>query len=1065
MEYRKRINLNMDWETRLDSLDGGNLLKEEQKQWKTVQIPHNWEDYQGYRKESHGNLHGTAWYRKKLLLETGKADEHRFISFEGVSSYADVYLNGEKIGYHAGGLTGFTVDITNAQRNGENELKVYAAHPEKIKDLPWVCGGCFGTPNTEGSQPFGIFRPVSMYSTGAVRILPFGVWILPTGVKSGKVTVRIRTEVENLEEKEVSVVLCSRILDADGAEVECLSEEVVLQPGEKRTIEQVSGEFREPKFWSTDKPYLYYVESCVKTDGRVSDWVKNSFGLRFMEWENFPGTVEREIDAEKLKELPSESNHYFSRYTRGSEDSLVRIAPCGVRITLPECAETGTVIRLETSLENRDEKAHRVCMESFVQTYNATKSIANLKEIVTLEAGERKTIIQETERFSYLDMWTEENPFLHGVYTTVREEENPLMEHNQTYTSFGICPQDGLVNKGDAYLESGNADKGEKHRFLLNGEHVFINGTAEYQHLLGNDHAFDVEQIAARMKQIQAAGFNAFREAHCPHDLRYLEACEQMGILYWAQMGAHLYFDNQNFHNNFLKLTEEFVRERRNSPCVILWGIQNESLLPTYFGDEVRQLIRSLDDTASTERLVTTCNGGSGSDWNVPQNWLGTYGGNSLHYAEELKKQLMAGEYGQYRVLGKHEEGNPERRQNSGGDVSEELFAFCLENKVRLAEQIREYVYGHYQWIFSTHANPGRETVFCLDGSGRDTVGVVNSKGLLTCWGEPVDAYYMYRSNYVSPRKEPMVYIVSHTWPDRFGKVGEAADICVYSNCEEVELFVGFMDGAVSGMAEGIRQEIPKGLSDREDLPRGYSYGKKTRGKRGEHFVFENCEVSCNMLSAVGYVDGKPVAVDRILLENLPMAQGLEEWILAQPDILKPQDGEYLYRVNCGGGEYVDSHGNVWEGDCIGENLRYICHSWAEEYPELDADLGSVRTSSDLISGTRAQELFRSYRYGREKLEYVFPVENGNYAVELYFMEPWYGVGGGMDCTGWRLFDVAVNEVLISKVDIWKESGGVHTALKKTVEVEVMEGEIHIRFPRVYSYQAVISAIAICRKR
>jgi len=51
--------------------------------------------------------------------------------------------------------------------------------------------------------------------------------------------------------------------------------------------------------------------------------------------------------------------------------------------------------------------------------------------------------------------------------------------------------------------------------------------------------------------------------------------------------------------------------------------------------------------------------------------------------------------------------------------------------------------------------------------------------------------------------------------------------------------------------------------------------------------------------------------------------------------------------------------------------------------------------------------------------------------VELYFTEPWLGTGGGMDCSTWRLFDVAVNEQKVLKnVDIWKEVGH-DGALKK----------------------------------
>jgi hypothetical protein len=49
-----------------------------------------------------------------------------------------------------------------------------------------------------------------------------------------------------------------------------------------------------------------------------------------------------------------------------------------------------------------------------------------------------------------------------------------------------------------------------------------------------------------------------------------------------------------------------------------------------------------------------------------------------------------------------------------------------------------------------------------------DRVGPVNYKGLFTPWGQPTDAFYMYRANYAPKDKEPMVYIVSHTWPNRW---------------------------------------------------------------------------------------------------------------------------------------------------------------------------------------------------------------------------------------------------------------------------------------------------------
>lgn len=71
--------------------------------WSEVRIPHNWDDYHGYHSVSHGNLHGTAWYQI-IFEEDGPLNGgRRYAFFEGVGSYATVYLNGQRLGYHAGG--------------------------------------------------------------------------------------------------------------------------------------------------------------------------------------------------------------------------------------------------------------------------------------------------------------------------------------------------------------------------------------------------------------------------------------------------------------------------------------------------------------------------------------------------------------------------------------------------------------------------------------------------------------------------------------------------------------------------------------------------------------------------------------------------------------------------------------------------------------------------------------------------------------------------------------------------------------------------------------------------
>ena len=293
----------------------------------------------------------------------------------------------------------------------------------------------------------------------------------------------------------------------------------------------------------------------------------------------------------------------------------------------------------------------------------------------------------------------------------------------------------------------------------------------------------------------------------------------------------------------------------------------------------------------------------------------------------------------------------------------------------------------------------------------------------------------MYRANYAPAKRDPMAVIVSHTWPDRWSGPGVKGNIVVYSNCDEVELFNDF---------------------------KALSLGIRTRKGIGTHFQWDNVNVGYNVLYAQGRIDGKVVATDVVVLKNLPDAPHLQAIIGPESDITLPVPGmNYLYRVNCGGSGYTDTQGNHWMEDhdfVAGDKWGSL--SWAADYGGLDPRLASQEEIPDPIVGTRDQALFQSFRFGREKLRYYFALPDGDYTVELFFTEPWYGRGGG-DCTGWRLFDVAANgETVLHNLDIWSECGYCHP-LKKIFPVKVSDGWLEISFPRLASYQAVISALAI----
>ncbi len=871
-QIRTDILLNEGWKTTVidtnnNIYQGFENLSFNDSSWQKVDVPHNWDQYEGYRREKHGNRHGSALYRKIVSIGKKEKNKQYFLWFEGVGSYATIWVNGRLAGCHAGGRTSFTIDITDLVNvSGEkNILAVRADHPAGINDLPWVCGGCseeWGF--SEGSQPMGIFRPVHLIVTNKIRIEPFGVHIWNDTLCNNKpAIVRLKTEIKNYGNKDHRIKLISRLLRADSSFVSASDTIIWIQAGETLNIEQRPIIVQSPRLWSPDDPYLYVMVTDIIEKNRIIDRVFTYCGIRYISW--------------------------------------------------------------------------------------------------------------------------------------------PLSRGDSTGT------------------------------FLLNGKPVFINGTAEYEHNMGMSHAFTSEQIHARAMQVKAAGFNAFRDAHQPHNLLYQEYWDRYGILWWPQFSAHIWFDNPDFRENFKILLTEWIKERRNSPSVILWGLSNESALPEDFARECTELIRKLDPTCSSQRLVTTCNGGSGTDWNVIQNWSGTYSGDPEKYDSEMKRDLLNGEYGAWRSIDLHTE---EGFQNNNVH-SENRMCDLMEIKISLAESVRNQCCGHFQWIFSSHENPGR----IQNGEGFreiDRIGPVNYKGLLTSWGEPLDLFYLYRAYYAPKETEPMVYIVSHNWPERWTAPGIKSNIVVYSNCDEVELFNG---------------------------PDTMSLGQGRKNGRG-HFSWDSVLINYNLLYARGYVNKKFVAEDQIVLHHLPAYPQKVDYGNDIIDITIPEEGyHYLYRVNCGGPDYKDVYGNLWSADRRKTaDTVWGSRSWTDEYEGLPAFYGSQRRTFDPVTGTSDDMLFQTFRYGRNKLRYFFPVPDGEYLVELFFIEPWYGTGGGMNCKGWRIFDVAVNDsVIFNDLDIWNEAGH-DNVLKKIAIVKVTGGVLSVSFPQVKSGQAIISAIAVASR-
>ncbi len=398
------------------------------------------------------------------------------------------------------------------------------------------------------------------------------------------------------------------------------------------------------------------------------------------------------------------------------ELSGLHVQPFGVYVRNNAACDT---LFVETEVENLAEPgAHRLQLETTLATFVGGNVIGQQSQKIDIKRGRSGIVRQAIPIDSAVVHWSPKNPVLYQVRTRLSCYDVELGERR-------VC--DELTTEyGFRNIEWGR-------QFKIDGKPVFLNGICEYEHAFGHSHALAEKEIDHRCILVKTLGYNAFRDAHQPHNLRYQRNWNRLGIVCWVQFSAHIWYDTPAFRENFKTLLRQWVKERRNEPSVVLWGLQNESTLPTDFAAECTAIIKELDPNSG--RLVTTCNGGTGTDWNVVQNWSGTYGGKLENYATELKQdnQLLNGEYGAWRTIGLHDTLTV---FNPKAPHSEEKFSMLLKSKMLQAWSVRDSVCGQYLWLMYSHDNPGR---YQPDEALRliDKVGPFNYKGLFTNWGQP----------------------------------------------------------------------------------------------------------------------------------------------------------------------------------------------------------------------------------------------------------------------------------------------------------------------------------------
>ena len=213
------------------------------------------------------------WYQRTITKASGGEGGGRtLLHFGAVDWQATVYVNGKEVGSHTGGYQNFTLDITDALKDGSNELVV------KVYD-----------PTDQGPNPHG--KQV-LHPEGIMYTPTSGIWqtVWLETVPRGYIDHLELTPDVDAGQLKIKAVLGG---DAGGYTVQA-----VALSGKKRIAAQTfqgTTVLAIPKahLWSPDDPFLYDLQVRLLKDGKPVDEVKSYFGMRKIEVKKDDKGVER----------------------------------------------------------------------------------------------------------------------------------------------------------------------------------------------------------------------------------------------------------------------------------------------------------------------------------------------------------------------------------------------------------------------------------------------------------------------------------------------------------------------------------------------------------------------------------------------------------------------------------------------------------------------------------------------------------------------------------------------------------------------------------------------------
>ena len=286
---RQKLNFNGGWRLAVGDFAEAAKPDYDDSLWQQVTLPYAFNGDEAFRKDIVDLTDTVCWYRKTFILTEGEVQGKVFIEFEGARQGADVWLNGQKVGFSDNGVMAFGFDLSPYVKAGHNILAVRCDNSWTYRDRTLNSRFQWNDKNFNanyGGLPKNVFLHITdkLYQTLPLysNLGTTGTYIYATDfdIPNHQATIHAESQVRNEDVKPRSFTFFAKVLDMDGKEVAHFNgERIIMQPGETRTVtaqQTVEG----LHFWSWGYGYLYMVETGLLVDGKTVDLVATRTGFR-----------------------------------------------------------------------------------------------------------------------------------------------------------------------------------------------------------------------------------------------------------------------------------------------------------------------------------------------------------------------------------------------------------------------------------------------------------------------------------------------------------------------------------------------------------------------------------------------------------------------------------------------------------------------------------------------------------------------------------------------------------------------------------------------------------------